>query len=256
MAVEGGHRGPVTRSGRFDGNLPLEAGAAFFHDGWAFVEFGVLGPLQVNGRDVMLAGKARVVLAALLLHANQVVPVDALVDALWDDAPPASARTTLQGYVKRLRQLPGTAVAERIITRSPGYLIQVRSGELDLTSFTGLSDQGRAAARAGDWERASALLADALALWRGQPLGDVPSEVLQRTEVQRLAELRMQAVEAQVEAELRLGRMASCPGVAAADQPGAVAGGAARAADAGVVPVRTAGRGAGGVSRRRPAPAR
>ena len=175
-------------------------------DGRAFVEFGVLGPLQVNGSDVTLAGKLRVVLAALLLHANQVVPVDALVDALWDDAPPSSARTTLQGYVRRLRQLPGPVVAERIITRSPGYLIQVRSGELDVTGFTGLSDRGRAAVRAGDWERASALLADALALWRGEPLCDVPSAVLQRTEVPRLAELRMQAVESRVEAELRLGR--------------------------------------------------
>jgi DNA-binding SARP family transcriptional activator/tetratricopeptide (TPR) repeat protein len=170
------------------------------------VEFGVLGPLQVNGSDVTLAGKLRVVLAVLLLHANQAVPVDALVDALWDDAPPASARTTLQGYVKRLRQLPGPAVAERIITRSPGYLIEMRPGEFDLGSFTGLSDQGRAAARAGDWESAAALFADALALWRGQPLCDVPSAVLQRTEVPRLTELRMRAMESRIEADLRLGR--------------------------------------------------
>jgi DNA-binding SARP family transcriptional activator/tetratricopeptide (TPR) repeat protein len=170
------------------------------------VEFGVLGPLRVNGGNVVLAGKVRVLLAALLLQANRVVPVDVLVDALWDDAPPSSARTTLQGYVKQLRQVLGPAVAERIVTRPPGYLIEVRPGELDLGSFTGLSDRGRAAARVGDWERASALLTEALALWRGEPLADVPSAVLERTDALRLGELRMQAVESRAEADLRLGR--------------------------------------------------
>jgi DNA-binding SARP family transcriptional activator len=178
----------------------------FTCDGWAFVEFGVLGQLQINGSDVTLAGKPRIVLVALLLHANQIVSVDALVDALWDDAPPASARTTLQGYVKQLRRLRAPVLAERIVTRSPGYLIRVLPGEVDLSIFAGLSDRGQGAARAGDWERASALFADALALWRGQPLGDVPSAVLQRTEVPRLTELRMRAVESRVEADMRLGR--------------------------------------------------
>lgn len=68
------------------------------------MEFGVLGPLQVNGGDVALPAKQRVLLAALLLRANRVVPLEALVDALWGDAPPYTARTTLQGYVKQLRQ--------------------------------------------------------------------------------------------------------------------------------------------------------
>ena len=178
----------------------------FTCDGWTFVEFGVLGQLQINGSDVTLAGKPRIVLVALLLHANQIVSVDALVDALWDDAPPASARTTLQGYVKQLRRLRAPVLAERIVTRSPGYRIRVLPGEVDLSIFAGLSDRGQAAARVGDWERASALFADALALWRGQPLGDVPSAVLQRTEVPRLTELRMRAVESRVEADMRLGR--------------------------------------------------
>ena len=170
------------------------------------MEFGILGPLQVNGVDVALAGKLRIVLAALLLRANRVVPVDSLVDALWDDAPPPSARTTLQGYVKQVRRLPGLAIAERVVTRSPGYLIEVQPGEFDLDRFTGLYDRGRAAAVTADWEQAAALLAGALTLWRGDPLADVPSAALRRTELPRLGELRMRAVESWVEAGLRLGR--------------------------------------------------
>ncbi len=81
------------------------------------MEFGVLGPLQVNNGDVGLPGKQRTLLAALLLHANQVVPVHALIEALWDDAPPPSARTTLQGYVKQLRQNGAAQIGERILTR-------------------------------------------------------------------------------------------------------------------------------------------
>jgi DNA-binding SARP family transcriptional activator/tetratricopeptide (TPR) repeat protein/transcriptional regulator with XRE-family HTH domain len=169
------------------------------------VDFGVLGPLRVNGGDVVLAAKQRVVLAALVLRANRVVPVDSLIDALWDDAPPASARVTVQGYLKGLRRKLG---AERIITVTPGYQIIVADGELDLDRFTGLCDQARSAAAEDDWGRAAGELTTALDLWRGEPLADVPSVVLERTEVPRLAELRLRAVELRVEAELWLGRHA------------------------------------------------
>jgi DNA-binding SARP family transcriptional activator/tetratricopeptide (TPR) repeat protein len=172
------------------------------------VDFGVLGALRINGRDVVVASKQRVLLAILLLQANRIVPTEALVDALWDDAPPASARTTLQGYVKQLRQHADIQAGKRLVTRSPGYLIMVEAGELDLDRFTGLCDRARLAAGHGDWKAAAGLLGKALALWRGNPLADVPSAVLQRSEVPRLAELRMRAVESRVEAELRLGRHA------------------------------------------------
>jgi DNA-binding SARP family transcriptional activator len=172
------------------------------------VEFGVLGPLQVDGGNAPLAGKQRVVLATLLLRANRVVPVDALIDAVWDDAPPASARTTLQGHVKRLRQDADVQVAGRVVTRPPGYLITVADGELDLDRFTGLCDRARPLADQGDWRGASGLFGEALALWRGEPLADVPSAVLERSEAPRLAELRMRAVESRVEMDLRLGRHA------------------------------------------------
>jgi DNA-binding SARP family transcriptional activator len=115
------------------------------------VEFGVLGPLEVNGGGVVLPAKQRVLLAALLLRANRVVPVGALIDAVWEDAPPSSARVTLQGYVKQLRQSLGVQAAKRIVTRSPGYLMVVAAGELDLDRFTEFCDQARSAVDRGDW---------------------------------------------------------------------------------------------------------
>jgi DNA-binding SARP family transcriptional activator/tetratricopeptide (TPR) repeat protein len=174
--------------------------------GSVLVEFGVLGPLQVNGGGVVLSAKQRILLAVLLLHASRVVPVEALIDALWDDAPPSSARVTLQGYVKQLRQKLGGQAGKRLVTRSPGYLMVVAAGELDLDRFTELSGQARSAADRGDWPGAATLFGEALSLWRGDPLADVPAAAVQRTEVPRLAELRMRAVESQVDAGLRLGR--------------------------------------------------
>jgi DNA-binding SARP family transcriptional activator len=173
------------------------------------VNFGLLGPVlvRVGGAPVQVpAAKQRVLLADLLLHANQVVGLDELADAVWGDALPGSARVTLQNYVKRLRQALGPAGYERIMTRPAGYLIEVRPGELDVARFTEWQADGRAAARAGAWERASAQLAAGLALWRGQPLADVPSQLLAQTEVPRLAEMRLDALEARIEADLHLGR--------------------------------------------------
>jgi DNA-binding SARP family transcriptional activator len=168
-------------------------------------KFGVLGPLQVDGEDVGLPAKLRALLAALLLRANRVVPVDTLIDAIWGESSPASARVTLQGYVRRLRQQLG---GRRIVTRFPGYLIAVPPGGLDLDAFTSHYDRGLAAAATGNWMAASSTFTTALALWRGDPLADVPSELLRHTEVPRLAELRLLAIESRVEADLRLGRHA------------------------------------------------
>ena len=170
------------------------------------MEFGVLGPLQVNDRDVDLPGKQRTVLASLLLHANQVVPVPALIEALWDDAPPPSARTTLQGYIKQLRQNGDAKIGERLLTRPAGYLIRVEADELDLHRFSWLCEQARMAAAREDWHGAAEQFEQALTLWRGTPLADVPSALLKRAEVPHLAELRMRAVESRVAAKLRLGQ--------------------------------------------------
>jgi DNA-binding SARP family transcriptional activator len=173
------------------------------------VEFGLLGPLVVEAdgaRVSVSAGKQRVLLAALLLRANQVVSPTELTDAVWEGSPPETARVTLQNYVKRLRQALGPAGYERIVTRPAGYLIEVGPGELDVARFGELQQAGHAAIRLGVWEAASAQLGAALGLWRGEPLADVPSRVLAHAEVPRLAEMRLETLEARIDADLHLGR--------------------------------------------------
>jgi DNA-binding SARP family transcriptional activator/tetratricopeptide (TPR) repeat protein len=170
-------------------------------------EFGVLGPVRAaNGTAIaVLPPKERIVLATLLLRAGQAASVSTLIEALWDDEPPVTARNGVQGHVKQLRRLLGPA-GGRIITRTPGYLIEVRPGELDLDSFIRLTGSARSAAKAGAWEGAVTLLNEALGLWRGEPLSDIPSLLLQRNETPRLAELRAQALDARIDAELRSGK--------------------------------------------------
>jgi DNA-binding SARP family transcriptional activator len=173
------------------------------------VEFGLLGPLVVRAGGVPVvvsASKQRVLLAALLLRANQVVGAGELAEAVWEGCPPETARVTLQNYVKRLRHVLGPAGYERIVTRPAGYAIEVGPGELDVARFTELRAGGLAAARARSWERAVAQLGAALGLWRGQPLADVPSQVLAVAEVPRLAGMRLETAEARIDAELHLGR--------------------------------------------------
>jgi DNA-binding SARP family transcriptional activator len=171
------------------------------------LEFAVLGPMTVTagGTPVSAPAKQRAVLAALLLRANRVVSTESIAEELWDADPPATARNTTQGYVNRLRRVLPVG---RLITRAPGYLLEVHAGELDLDRFTRLYDRARLAAGRGDWQDAAGQYTDALALWRGEPLADVPAAVLRRTEVPRLRELRMQAIESRIDAELHLGRHA------------------------------------------------
>lgn len=175
------------------------------------VEFGVLGPFSVrcDGDHVHIPrGKQRALLAALLLRPGRVVSVDDLSEVLWGAAPPLSARVTLQNYVKRLRAMLGDAGHLRIGTVPPGYLIRIEPGELDAERFESLLATGRAAIRAGEWETAARRLREGLALWRGEPLDGVPSPALALTDVPRLTELRMQALEARIDADLHLGRNA------------------------------------------------
>ena len=174
-------------------------------------EFCLLGPLVVRSGGTVLPvrpGKQRTVLAVLLLKANQVVPVDELVEALWGSAPPPSARVTVRNYVKRLRNALGTAERDRIGTQPGGYLISLDADELDVTRFEALLATAQAAARNGSWEAAAAQARAALALWRGEPLTDAGSEVLTAREVPRLAELRLQALETRIDADLHLGHQA------------------------------------------------
>ena len=166
------------------------------------MDFRLLGPLQVAGPDGALALggiKQRSVLAVLLLHANQVVSSDRLIDALWGATPPLTAGKTIQVYVSRLRKAIGD---NRLVTLAPGYVLYVDATELDLTRF----EQLVAEARRASPERASEKLRDALSLWRGAPLADLAYEEFAQAEIARLEEMRLGAIEQRLEAEIALGR--------------------------------------------------
>jgi DNA-binding SARP family transcriptional activator len=170
--------------------------------------FGLLGPLLV-GRDEVLVpipvGRQRALLVSLLFSAGQVVSADELTEVLWGPRPPVSARPSLHNYVCRLRTALGDSGRSRILTQPPGYTIRVDPDELDLSRFEALLRGAGAAARAGSWGLAAAQARAALSLWRGNPLADVESDVLARREIPRLAEMRLQALEARLDAELHLG---------------------------------------------------
>lgn len=171
------------------------------------MRFRVLGPVCLEPRTPS-APKQRAVLATLLVRAGAVVPAGALFDELWPDGPPRTAATTLQVYVSHLRKALTQGGHSRgpLETRPPGYLLRVEPGELDLRRFEELLSHGRAAFRACDFVAASGELTRALALWSGPALSGVPQgEVLTAAAV-RLDELRLEALELRIEADLRLGR--------------------------------------------------
>jgi DNA-binding SARP family transcriptional activator/Tfp pilus assembly protein PilF len=182
------------------------------------MEFGILGPVEVrvDGRLVAVtASKPRTLLAALLVHANKVVAAARLIDLLWGEDPPASAKATLQCYVLQLRRLLPAGSQDGggvLLTRSPGYLLRVEPERLDLDRFQGLVEAAQQARRADDPVQTAASLRQALGLWRGPALCDVDSEMLRWVEAPRLEELRLAALEARIDAELQLGLHAELVG--------------------------------------------
>src|SRR5215472_9704394 len=173
------------------------------------MRFGLLGPLLVQDgdRDIAVpAARQRVLLAAMLVRAGRVVPAGELAELVWDGLPPPGSATTLRTYVKRLRQVLGPRAGGRVVTRYPGYLVSAAKSEVDLLRFTGLCREGGMALRDSSWAEAAALLCEALGLWRGAAMADVPSSILQRDESLRLEQQRLQAVEWRIDAELHLGR--------------------------------------------------
>jgi DNA-binding SARP family transcriptional activator len=183
------------------------------------MDFRILGPLEVvdDGRErVIPAGKQRALLAILLLHANEVVSSDRLIEELWGERPPASAAKSLQVHVSRLRHALdgelGSGTDGVIVTRGGGYLIRVGAGELDRARFQRLVEEGRAALVEGAPERALELLREALELWRGPPLAEFAYDSFAQGEIARLEELHLGAVEHRIEAELALGRHAQVIG--------------------------------------------
>ena len=168
------------------------------------MEFRLLGPFEVlsRGEPVRVsAGKQHALLARLLLDPNRAVSNEQLVDALWPEAPPATAHKMVQIHVSQLRK----ALPEpRVRTRAPGYLIEIAEDELDLLRFDRAVSEGRQALP-DEPERARDLLGSALALWRGPALADL-SEPFASHERARLEESRIAALEWRVEADLAVGR--------------------------------------------------
>ncbi|MEA2313804.1 MAG: hypothetical protein QOI03_496, partial [Solirubrobacteraceae bacterium] len=176
------------------------------------IVFRVLGPLEaeVAGRPVALgSAKQRALLAALLLEAGRVVSLPTLEDVLWGSSPPATARHSIEVHVSRLRNALGDEARRILVTRPPGYLVEIGDGELDLARFEAFARAGRQALAAGDPERAADLLAEGLELWRGPALADVTFASPQRRDAQRLEQLRLSAVGDRIDADLALGRHVS-----------------------------------------------
>jgi DNA-binding SARP family transcriptional activator len=151
-------------------------------------------------------GKQRAVLAALLLSADPVVSIDELTDVLWGTAAPPSARVAVQNHIMKLRKSLGEGA--RIRTHPGGYEIRVGDSELDVSRFEAHLAAARSAARDGSWVTAAGQARAGLAIWRGEPLSDVESDLLATRDIPRLAELRLQATEIRLDAELHLGRHA------------------------------------------------
>ena len=171
------------------------------------MDFRILGPLEAsdgNGPIVLGGARQRAVLAILLLHRNEVVSTDRLIDALWGGQPPETAKTALQGYVSRLRKALGRS-GSALVTQAPGYVLQVTPGTLDRDRFEGLLARARDERSAGDPAAAAALLDDALALWRGPALSDLSYEPFAQSEIARLEELRLVALEGRFDLALASG---------------------------------------------------
>lgn len=169
------------------------------------VEFRILGPLEVSheGRPVRIRGaKERALLAILLLHANETVLVDRLIDELWNDRPPMTARKSLQVRVAGLRRALRDSI---VLTRGGGYAISLAGDQLDLHRFERLLSEGRELLADGDPRAAARTLDEAISLWRGPALADFAYESFAQLEIARLEELRLAALELRIDARLALG---------------------------------------------------
>jgi class 3 adenylate cyclase/tetratricopeptide (TPR) repeat protein len=156
------------------------------------MDFRILGPLEVldDGRTLDLGGaKQRAALAVLALHANRVVTHERLIEALWDEEPPETARKALQVYVSQLRKVLGR---DRLETKPRGYLLRLGPEELDLSRFELLRDGGKPE--------------QALEQWRGDPLADFADRRFAEPEIARLEELRLSCLEQRIERDLAAGR--------------------------------------------------
>jgi YVTN family beta-propeller protein len=180
------------------------------------IDYRLLGPFEVasDGHVLDVGGlKQRALLAILLLHANQAVHRDVLIDQLWGEHPPAGADHAVGVYIWRLRKtLDPVAGSSCVLTRAGGYFLQVTPEQVDVARFRRLAEDGQRSLAAGDATRASAQLREALALWRGSSLADFKDETFAQAEITRLEKLRAEVVEDRIEADLALGQHARVVG--------------------------------------------
>jgi DNA-binding SARP family transcriptional activator/Tfp pilus assembly protein PilF len=172
------------------------------------MKFRLLGPLEVRVGDDWKgigAPKWRSVLAALLINAGQIVSADALISEVWGDEPPVKAANLISIYVLRLRRLLSDADSSLLVTRAPGYQLRVAATDTDALLFEAMVRDGRRVFGSGDPQGAARQLTEALALWYGRPLADVRATPLVEAEAERLAELRLGAIELRITAELGCG---------------------------------------------------
>jgi DNA-binding SARP family transcriptional activator len=176
----------------------------------AALRFGILGPVELRGYGRVLSltsTKQQALLGAGLLHANMVVSAARLVTAIWGERPPQSAPALVQTYVSALRRLIEPFAPDTdgpIVTRSPGYVVRVPDGDLDVHDFERLSAEGEVAAAAGDHRRASTLFREALGHWRG-PAFDGLDTSLFRAAAARLDEARLAVLERRIDADAQVG---------------------------------------------------
>ena len=172
------------------------------------MDFHLLGPLEVRDGDRPLRigeGRQRSVLALLLLHHDEPVAVDRLIDELWGAQPPATAGKVLQNNVAQLRRALGDGNGEMLRTLGRAYVLDLDGGRLDVERFDDLAARGSAALD-DDPERARALLGEALSLWRGPALADFAYEEFAQAQIAGLEERRLAALEDRIDADLALGR--------------------------------------------------
>jgi YVTN family beta-propeller protein len=178
------------------------------------MDLRVLGPLEVLHGNVNLSlggAKQRALFAYLVLRANRVVSAENLIDVLWGEDVPETAMHTLHVYISQLRKVlrgAGSAEGPELATEGRGYVLRVDEGMVDLARFERMVAVGREALGGGREVEAASALREALGLWRGPPLSDLPYEGFPRQEITKLEELHLAAIEDRIEADLRLGRHA------------------------------------------------
>ena len=182
-------------------------------NGHSDLEFRILGSLEViRGERVLPLGspKQRALLSILLVHVNESIPRERLIEELWGDAAPRTVNAVLSVYLSKLRRLLVDGTGEQLLlTQAAGYVLRIRPEGLDAHRFEALSEQGRQELASGEAYRASMTLRDALALWRGPALADHAFEPFAQSTIASLEELRLTALEGRIEADLALGRQDS-----------------------------------------------